>query len=173
MGNLVKKIKAFFFKIFLKNKMKKLEEVKDTKPIEETEELEVNQKEAIVKGQSEKKEFFEIYQKIKNGQYNLKDLTEEQSQKIIAILHSEIALKKDKLNHNITELNILKTDNRIDEKNRIFELYHRIKDQTIALSDIEKEDLIKIRKLLLEEAKKQDERLGDEINLLNRIAKPE
>ena len=39
------------------------------------------------------------------------ELTEEQVKRIIAILNSEIILKKDKLEHDITELNILKIDN--------------------------------------------------------------
>ena len=118
------------------------------------------------KKQDDKKEFFEIYNKVKKGEYNLKDLTEEQSKKIITILNSEINLKKDKLDHDIMELNIVKTDNRINEKNRIFELYNNVKNESIDLNDIDREDLLKIRKLLLEEAKIQDERLENEIKIL-------
>ena len=84
-------------------------------------------------------------------------------------LKSEISLKKDKLDHNITELNILKVDNRINEKNRILELYNEVKNETIDFADIDKEDLLKIRKLLLEESKMQDERFEDEIKLLEYI----
>lgn len=91
---------------------------------------------------------------------------EETSEKVIGMINSEIDLKKDKLNHNITELNILKIDNKTDEKNRIFELYKGIKNETIKLSEIDREDLLKIRKLLLEEAKMQDERFEEELRLL-------
>ena len=114
----------------------------------------------------DKKEFFEIYNKIKKAEYNLNELTTDQAQKTIDMLKSEINLKQNKLNNDITELNILKADNRIEEKNRIFELYNGIKEQTIDLNDIDREDLLRVRKLFIEEAKIQDEKLEDEISLL-------
>ncbi len=152
MRNFINKIKQFFKNIISRKQIKQLEIPKDVNLIgNNNSKLNSNQMENDL---NEKKEFFEIYNKVKNGQYNLNKLTEEQSKKIIAILNSEISLKKDKLNHDITELNIYKFDNRINEKNRIFELYNRVKNETIDLHDIDREDLLKIRKLLFEEAKR-------------------
>lgn len=171
MKNLINKIKQFFRNIISRNKIKRLEMPKETNFTETNLKINSTQMENNSNKLNEKKEFFEIYNKVKNGQYNLNELTEEQSKKIIAILNSEISIKKDKLNHDITELNILKAENRIEEKNRIFELYNRVKNETINLNDIEKEDLQKIRKLLLEEAKMQDEKLEDEIQILEILKK--
>lgn len=171
MGNFINKIKQFFKNIISRNKTKRLETPKETNPLENNSKLKNKQTENDLNNQNEKKEFFEIYNKVKNGQYNLNELTEEQSKKIIAILNSEISMKKDKLEHDITELNILKVDNRINEKNRIFELYNGVINETIDLSDIDREDLVKIRKLLLEEAKMQDEKFEDEIKLLEMLKK--
>lgn len=86
-------------------------------------------------------------------------------------MNSEISLKKDRLDHEIMKLNILKADNRISEKNRIFELYNRVKNDTIDLEQIDREDLIKIRKLLLEEAKIQTEKFEDEVRVLKVLSK--
>lgn len=166
MRNFFNKIKQFFKNIISRNKTKRLETPKDDNLIYSNSRLESNQTEKSLNNQNEKNEFFEIYNKVKKGQYNLSELTEEQAKKIIVILNSEISLKKDKLNHDITELNILKADNRINEKNRILELYNGVKNETIDLADIDREDLLKIRKLLLEEAKIQDEKFKDEIKLL-------
>ncbi len=171
MRNFINKIKQFFRNIIFGKKTKYLEAPKEVAPIENNLKLRNEQTENELNNQNKKREFFEIYNKVKNGQYNLQYLTEEQSKKIIAILNSEISLKKDKLDQNITELNILKVDNRINEKNRILELYNEVKNEDIDLSDIEKEDLLKIRKLLLEEAKMQDERFEDEIKLLEILKK--
>ena len=146
----INKIKQFFKNIILRNKVKQLEEPK----------------EEIVIKQDEKKKFFEMYEKVKKNEYDLNNLTEEQAQKVITMLKSEINLKKDKLNNDVTELNILKIDNKIAEKNRIFEIYNGIKNETIDLKDIDKEDLLKIRKLLIEEAKIQDGKIEEEISLL-------
>lgn len=170
MKEFINKIKQFFKNIISRNKKKQLEAPKDNN-LEESSTLNKNQEENQINKLAEKEEFFEIYQKVKNGQYNLKELTEEQSKKIIAILNSEINLKKDKLEQNNTELNVLKIDNRIKEKNRIFELYNGIKNENINLSDIDREDLIKIRRLLFEESKIQNEKLDDEIKLLKSIKK--
>lgn len=146
----INKIKQFFKNIILRNKVKQLEEPK----------------EEIVIKQDEKKKFFEMYEKVKKNEYDLNNLTEEQAQKVITMLKSEINLKKDKLNNDVTELNILKIDNKIAEKNRIFEIYNGIKNDTIDLNDIDKEDLLKIRKLFIEEAKIQDGKIEEEIELL-------
>ena len=158
MKEFINKIKQFFKNIILKNKVKQLEAPKEKDLIEKNEEK--------LKKQNDKKEFFEIYNKVKKAEYNLNDLTKDQAQKTIAMLKSDINLKQNKLNNDITELNILKADNRIEEKNRIFELYNGIKEQTIDLNNIDREDLLRIRKLFIEEAKIQDEKLEDEISLL-------
>lgn len=166
MGVILKKIKKFFKTFFSRNKVKQLDTPKATNLVDVDTKTNGKTIEDTNKKQDDKKEFFEIYNKVKKGEYNLKDLTEEQSKKIITILNSEINLKKDKLDHDIMELNIVKTDNRINEKNRIFELYNNVKNESIDLNDIDREDLLKIRKLLLEEAKIQDERLENEIKIL-------
>lgn len=158
MKEFINKIKQFFKNIILKNNVKQLEAPKENDLIEKNEEK--------LKKQNDKKEFFEIYNKIKKAEYNLNELTTDQAQKTIAMLKSEINLKQNKLNNDITELNILKADNRIEEKNRIFELYNGIKEQTIDFNDIDREDLLRVRKLFIEEAKIQDEKLEDEISLL-------
>ena len=163
MKDFINRIKQFFKNIISKNKIKQLEEPKERMLIEY--EDKTNQK------QEEKKQFFEIYNKIKNNEYNLRDLTTDQAEKTVAMLKSEINLKKNKLSNDITELNILKADNRIEEKNRIFELYNGIKEQTIDLNNIDREDLLKIRKLFIEEAKIQDKKLEDEITLLELMKK--
>ena len=158
MKEFINKIKQFFKNIILKNNVKQLEAPKENDLIEKNEEK--------LKKQNDKKEFFEIYNKVKKAEYNLSDLTTDQAQKTIAMLKSEINLKQNKLNNDITELNILKADNRIEEKNRIFDIYNGIKEQTIDLNDIDREDLLRVRKLFIEEAKIQDEKLEDEISLL-------
>ena len=159
MNNFINKIKEFFKNLFSRRKIKYIEAQKEN-------DLDKNQIKEKENYKNEKNEFFEIYNKIKNREYDINNLTVQQAEKVRDMLKSEIALKKDKLNHEITELNILKVDNRIDEKNRIIELYKGIKNEKINLQDIDKEDLLKVRKLLLEEAKIQDEKLGDEIRLL-------
>lgn len=116
MDKFINKIKQFFLKIISKNKTKRLESLKEDNIMEKNSKLNNNQTENGLNNQNDKKEFFEIYNKIKKGQYNLNELTEEQVKRIIAILNSEIILKKDKLEHDITELNILKIDNRMNEK---------------------------------------------------------
>lgn len=151
----INKIKQFFKNIILRNKVKQLEEPK----------------EEIVIKQDEKKKFFEMYEKVKKNEYDLNNLTEEQAQKVITMLKSEINLKKDKLNNDVTELNILKIDNKIAERNRIFEIYNGIKNETIDLKDIDKEDLLKIRKLFIEEAKIQDGKIEEEMELLELLKK--
>lgn len=158
MKEFINKIKQFFKNIILKNNVKQLEAPKENDLIEKNEEK--------LKKQNDKKEFFEIYNKIKKAEYNLNELTTDQAQKTIDMLKSEINLKQNKLNNDITELNILKADNRIEEKNRIFDIYNGIKEQTIDLNDIDREDLLRVRKLFIEEAKIQDEKLEDEISLL-------
>lgn len=175
MGNFINKIKQFFKEIISRLTTKKLESPKE-ELLESNSNIsgdKVNKKEEIqdINYLKDKKEFFEIYNKVKKGKYNLNELDEEQKKKIITILNSEISLKKDRLDHEIMKLNILKADNRISEKNRIFELYNRVKNDTIDLEQIDREDLIKIRKLLLEEAKIQTEKFEDEVRVLKVLSK--
>ena len=54
-------------------------------------------------------------------------------------------------------------------KKEFFEMYNKVKNETIDLQEIEKEDLLKIRKLLREESKIQDKKLKSEINQLEII----
>lgn len=103
----IKKIKEFFNNIFDHNKTKRLEGYNEPKSVEKT------QNENYIKN---KNEIFEIYKKVKKREYDLQDLTEEQSEKIIALLKEELKIKKDKLNKKITELNMLKQENKGYEK---------------------------------------------------------
>lgn len=149
----INEIKQFFENISYGSKTKRLNYSQESAIVENNFKLCNDPIPNEVNNQKEKKEWFEIYNKIKNGEYNLQELTEEQRKKIIAILKYEISLKKEKLDHDITELNILKVDNKINEKNRILNLYNGVKNKEIDLSDIDKEDLLKIRKLLIKESK--------------------
>ena len=157
----INKIKQFFKNFISRNKLKQIEVPKNSDYI--------NKEEKSLKNQNQKKEFFEIYEKVKKSENNLNDLTEEQNKKIIEMLKTEINLKRDKLNNEVTELKILKADNRITEKNRIFEIYNGIKNETIDLNEIDRKDLLKIRKLFLAEAKLQNEKLEDEIDILDML----
>lgn len=185
MGKIIDKIKEFFSNILSRNMLKKLEPPKvceniknenfmeDNKVTDENKIADDNRITADNKIMAdsnisnEKKEFFDIYNKIKAGEYDLKDLSEEQAKKVIAILNSEISLKKDRLKNDVMELNILKIDNKIDEKNRLLKMYNEVKNGSINLSEIDKNDLLKIRRLLLEEAKIQDEKLEEQLYSLN------
>lgn len=171
MSNFIKKIKQFFKNIISRNKKKRLEAPKDNNLKVSSSKLNSNQTNNNLNKPNDKKDFFEIYNKLKNRHYNLKELNEKELKKIIDILNFEISLKKDKLEHNITELNILKIDNRINEKNRIFKLYNEVQNENIDLNDINREDIKKIRKLLLEETKMQDEKFEYEIKLLEILKK--
>ena len=171
MSNFIKKIKQFFKNIISRNKKKRLEAPKDNNLKVSSSKLNSNQTNNNLNKPNDKKDFFEIYNKLKNRHYNLNELNEKELKKIIDILNFEIGLKKDKLEHNITELNILKIDNRINEKNRIFKLYNEVQNENIDLNDINREDIKKIRKLLLEETKMQDEKFEYEIKLLEILKK--
>ena len=166
MKDFINRIKQFFKNIISKNRIKKLDAPKENDLSNSSSSI---NKSIIENKKIEKNKFFEIYNSVKKGQYNINELSEEEAKKIIAILNSEISLKRDKLNNDITELNILKIDNRINEKNRILELYNNVKNQKIDLVNIERDDLLKIRKLLLEEVKIQDERFEDEIKSLEML----
>ena len=61
--------------------------------------------------------------------------------------------------------------NYAEDKKEFFELYNKVKNDTIDLEQIDREDLIKIRKLLLEEAKIQTEKFADEVRVLKILSK--
>ena len=67
MGNFINKIKQFFKNIISRNKTKRLDAPKNKNLIDSNYKLKSNQKE---NNQNEKNEIFEIYSKVKNGQYN-------------------------------------------------------------------------------------------------------
>ena len=50
-----------------------------------------------------------------------------------------------------------------EEKQRIFNIYSKIKEETIDLNQIEYKDLVKIKELLKEEAKLQSKKLDQEV----------
>ena len=154
--NIFEKIRIFFTRIFSNRDVKKIEEPKE--PI----------KKINVEKQKEKEDFFEIYKKIKKREYDLNELSEEQARKEIAILDSEIEMKKKKLDQGITELNILKNENKNYEKNRIIYLYKEVQDGKMDLTQLELEDLKKVRTLFYEEAKIRDIKLGEDIEELEK-----
>ena len=69
----------------------------------------------------------------------------------------------------MNSLDSLKVENKVSEKDRIFKLYNKVKNKDINLNDIARKDLLKIRRLLLEEAKMQDKMLEDGIKTLETI----
>ena len=154
--NMFNNIKDFFTRIFLNKNIKKIEEAKEVASPRNN----INQ--------TEKDNFFEIYNKIKKHEYDLNNLSKEQAEKVITILDSEIEMQKKKLNQGITELNILKNDNKDFEKNRIMNLYKEIKEGKIVLEEIDLEDLKKIRTVFHEEAKIYDKKIGEDIDILEK-----
>ena len=154
--NMFNNIKDFFTRIFLNKNIKQIEEAKEVASPRNN----INQ--------TEKDNFFEIYNKIKKHEYDLNNLSKEQAEKVITILDSEIEMQKKKLNQGITELNILKNDNKDFEKNRIMNLYKEIKEGKIVLEEIDLEDLKKIRTVFHEEAKIYDKKIGEDIEVLER-----
>lgn len=65
----------------------------------------------------------------------------------------------------------LEIKNNQNDKKRFFEIYNKVKNGTADLYDIDREDLLKIRKILLEEAKIQDKKLEREIRQLELLKK--
>lgn len=80
----------------------------------------------------------------------------------------EIELTEDS-KYSLNSLDSLKVENKVSEKYRIFKLYNKVKNKDINLNDIARKDLLKIRRLLLEEAKMQDKMLEDGIKTLETI----
>ena len=154
--NMFNSIKNFFKRIFLNKNIRKIEEAKEV----------VSPRNNI--NQSEKEDFFEIYNKVKRREYDLNNLSEEQAEKVITILDSEIEMKKKKLNQGITELNILKNDNKNYERNRIMSLYKEVKSGEKLLEEIDLEDLKKIRAIFYEETKIYDKKIGEDIDILEK-----
>lgn len=101
--SIIEKIKNFFKSIFGKENVKMIEGA--TESVQSIEK--VNQE-----YEADKKEIFDIYQDVKKKSYDLSTLTEEQTQKIVALLEEELKIKKDKLDKKITELNMLKYENK-------------------------------------------------------------
>ena len=80
----------------------------------------------------------------------------------------EIELTEDS-KYRLNSLDSLNVENKVSEKDRIFKLYNKVKNKDINLNDIARKDLLKIRRLLLEEAKMQDKMLEDGIKTLETI----
>lgn len=80
----------------------------------------------------------------------------------------EIELTEDS-KYSLNSLDSLKVENKVSEKDRIFKLYNKVKNKDINLNDIARKDLLKIRRLLLKEAKMQDKILEDGIKTLETI----
>lgn len=99
MKEFINKIKQFFRNIISKNKVKKLEVAKE---ISSNEANEV--KEKIKNNQDRKKEFFEIYNKVKNNSINLKDIKREDLLKIRKILLEESKLHDEEFTNEIETL---------------------------------------------------------------------
>lgn len=74
-------------------------------------------------------------------------------------------------NINLVKDETSKPKDKTFEKNRILGLYDDVKNENVELDNIDKKDLLKIRKLLLEEAKIQDEKLCEHIRMLEMLNK--
>ena len=99
MKEFINKIKQFFRNIISKNKVKKLEVAKEISSNEANE-----AKEKIKNNQDRKKEFFEIYNKVKNNSINLKDIKREDLLKIRKILLEESKLHDEEFANEIETL---------------------------------------------------------------------
>ena len=174
MKNIIDKIKNFFKRIFGKNDTKLLNQAS----INEKEQGKINEKKLkdeekqdtlnYFKNNKEefandKKEVLDIYKKIKNGECNPDDLDDEKREKINALVKTEIEIKKRHLEEKTTELKMLRRENMSNEKHRIIDLYYQVQDGEVNLESIEYEDLIKIRKLLLEETKMRDKLIEEDL----------
>lgn len=105
-----------------------------------------------------------IFYKIK--QFLLNIISKNKVKKLEA--PKEIELTEDS-KYSLNSLDSLKVENKVSEKDRIFKLYNKVKNKDINLNDIDRKDLLKIRRLLLEEAKMQDKMLEDGIKTLETI----
>lgn len=105
-----------------------------------------------------------IFYKIK--QFLLNIISKNRVKKLEA--PKEIELTEDS-KYSLNSLDSLKVENKVSEKDRIFKLYNKVKNKDINLNDIDRKDLLKIRRLLLEEAKMQDKMLEDGIKTLETI----
>lgn len=105
-----------------------------------------------------------IFYKIK--QFLLNIISKNRVKKLEA--PKEIELTEDS-KYSFNSLDRLKVENKVSEKDRIFKLYNKVKNKDINLNDIDRKDLLKIRRLLLEEAKMQDKMLEDGIKTLETI----
>lgn len=142
------KIKEFF-----KNIKQILMGTQNTKLLEAPDEKSEKIEHIKTEETSSKEEIFDIYNKIKKGEYNPDELDEEKREKINILLKNELDIKKKQIRRKKIELKMLKQENIANEKIRIMNLYYLVKQDKINLDYIKNEDLYKIRQLLIEEAK--------------------
>ena len=92
-------------------------------------------------------------------------------EKTNALVETEIEIKNRNLEEITTEMEMHRKENMSDEKHRIMDLYYKVQDGEVDLESIEYEDLIKIRKLLLEETKMRDELIEEDfVELVNLVS---
>lgn len=92
-------------------------------------------------------------------------------EKTNALVETEIEIKNRNLEDITTEMEMHRKENMSDEKHRIMDLYYQVQDGEVDLESIEYEDLIKIRKLLLEETKMRDKLIEEDfVELVNLVS---
>ena len=88
------------------------------------------------------------------------------------LVKTEIEIKNRNLEEITTEMEMFRKENMSDEKHRIMDLYYKVQDGEVDIESIEYEDLIIIRKLLLEEAKMRDVLIDEDfVELVNLVSK--
>lgn len=123
-----------------------------------------------------KEEMLDIYYEIKKGMQDTSILTEEQLNMLINMLKEEKSLKQKKVEQNKTQIKILQRENRECDKQRVLEIYEKIKQESTDLNTIDKKDLLKLRELfqleceaqrkLIEQKKKEEQRIRRRISKL-------
>ena len=92
--------------------------------------------------------------RIENREITLKeDLSEEEIEKIFALLQEEIKLKTADLSENVSKLDEIRHHNKELEKKKTFEIYELTRRGNTDLEKMSKEELIRIRVLLKAELK--------------------
>ena len=163
MKNIIKRIKDFFKRLFGINETKLLEQANVSEKEIET----INDNRLIKeKNETDKNDVLDIYKKIKKGEYDPDFLDDQKREKVNTLIKNEIEIKKRHLEEKTAELKTLRQENMPNEKQRIIDLYYQVKDDNVNLDSINYEDLIKIRRLLLEETKMRDELIEEDIALL-------
>ena len=116
---------------------------------------------------------------IKNIMYKIKEFFKNiKSQKSIKKLPTEKQNKNEEIKkienqnkpYEIIQSEQLNNNLKEEEKQRIFNIYNKIKEETIDLKQIEYKDLVKIKELLKEEAKLQSKKLEQEAMELKNLA---